>query len=90
MKKYFTILMSVLLITMLSGLSAQTIDDMDGSINRFYWTVTTQTADDYGYVPDGETGLPEHLFDGDAGTFLALVKPGKSFQGKIEAAGWTP
>ena len=48
-------------------------------INRALWTVTTETATDYGYVVDGTTGLPEHLIDDTPSTFLSLVKPGKSF-----------
>jgi len=56
-------------------------------INHANWTVTTQTGTGYDYVPDGwsaalsafTTGQPEHLFDGDAGTYLSLCKPGKSY-----------
>ena len=29
------------------------------------------------YVPDGSTGLPEHMLDGNASTYFALVKPEK-------------
>jgi len=54
-------------------------------LDRTDWTVTTQTDTEYGYVSDGwsdalgafTTGKPEHLFDGNNGTFLSLVKPGK-------------
>jgi len=52
---------------------------LPGDIDRTGWTVTTQTDTNYGYVPDGTTGLSEHLFDGNATTFLSLVKPGKSY-----------
>jgi len=48
-------------------------------LNRANWTVTTQTGTGYEYVPDGSTGLPQHLLDNDATTFLSLVKPGKSY-----------
>ncbi len=48
-------------------------------IDRRFWGVTTQTATDYGYVVDGSTGAPEHLFDDNGRTFLSLVKPGKSY-----------
>lgn len=48
-------------------------------IDRRFWNVTTQTATNYGYVVDGSTGAPEHLFDGVGTTFLSLVKPGKSY-----------
>ena len=46
---------------------------------RADWTVATETATGYGYVPDGTTGLPQHLFDDDAATFLSLVKLGKAY-----------
>ena len=52
---------------------------LPGDIDRTGWTVTTQTSKNYGYVPDGTTGLAEHIFDGSATTFLSLVKPGKSY-----------
>ena len=56
-------------------------------INNSNWTVTTQTGTGYDYVRDGwsatlgvfTTGQPEHLFDGDGGTYLSLCKPGKSY-----------
>ena len=52
---------------------------VDGSslINRAIWGVTTQTATDYGFVPDGSTGAPKDMFDGNGRTFLSLIKPGK-------------
>jgi hypothetical protein len=56
-------------------------------INRSDWTVTTQTHNDYGYMWDGGTqsspvtGLPQHMFDGQFGSFLSLVKPGGSLNG---------
>jgi len=56
-------------------------------ISHVNWTVTTQTGTGYDYVRDGwsatlgefTTGQPEHLFDGDAGTYLSLCKPGKGY-----------
>jgi hypothetical protein len=46
-------------------------------IDRAAWTVTTSV--DYNYVPDGTSGLPEHMFDNNAATFLSIVKPGKTY-----------
>ena len=43
------------------------------------WTVTTSV--DYGYCPDGSTGMPEDILDGDLATYLSLVKPGKTYGG---------
>ena len=52
-----------------------------GDIDRSNWTVTTQTDTNYGYAVDNSTGLPEHMFDGDAGSYLSLAKPGKDYGG---------
>ena len=41
------------------------------------WTV--ETSVDYGYVPDGTTGMPEDILDGDLATFLSMAKPGKTY-----------
>jgi len=54
-------------------------------LDRSGWTVTTQTDTNYGYVSDGwstslnafTTGMPEHMFDGDKGTYWSVLKPGK-------------
>ncbi|GHV30160.1 hypothetical protein FACS1894177_02270 [Bacteroidia bacterium] len=62
---------------MVTTMIAQTGTETD--IDRANWTVTTQTATDYGYVVDNATGLPEHLFDDNATTFLSLAKPGKGY-----------
>lgn len=43
------------------------------------WTVKTSV--DYGYCPDGTTGKPEDILDGELTTFLSLVKPGKTLNG---------
>ncbi|GHT00833.1 hypothetical protein AGMMS49525_00030 [Bacteroidia bacterium] len=47
--------------------------------DRTAWTVFTTTDTGYGYTIDGTTGLPEHMFDDNQGTWLALTKPGKSY-----------
>lgn len=85
MKKNLTFVFSLLLVT--TGVMAQDID-------RSNWTVTTQTATDYGYARDGwdaansvyTAGNPEQLLDGDPATYIALVKPGKSY---APTGGWT-
>lgn len=57
-------------------------------IDRTSWTVTTQTHNGYGYAWDGNTkespvtGLPEHMFDGQSGSYLSLVKPGGNAAGQ--------
>ncbi|MDR0832957.1 MAG: Ig-like domain-containing protein [Candidatus Symbiothrix sp.] len=48
-------------------------------IDRSNWTVSTTTATNYGYTIDGATGKPEDMFDGLQTTWLALTKPGKSY-----------
>lgn len=45
--------------------------------DRSNWTITTSV--DYKYVPDGTTGMPEDILDGQGNTFLSMVKAGKSF-----------
>jgi hypothetical protein len=63
----------------------------DADLDRANWTVTTQTATDYNYTADGSTGKPEHILDGDATTFLSLVKPGKSYSPvPLQSADFTP
>ncbi|MFV0537144.1 MAG: Ig-like domain-containing protein [Dysgonomonas sp.] len=60
------------------------------------WTVATQTHNSYGYMWDGGTqaapvtGLPEHLFDGQIGSYLSLVKPGGSLNGVNPPVDSTP
>lgn len=52
--------------------------------NRNGWAVETSMTYapdgvDINYVPDGTTGMPEDMFDGDAeATFFCLVKPGNT------------
>lgn len=43
------------------------------------WTVKTSV--DYGYCPDGKTGMPLDIFDDKLDTYLSLVKPGKTLNG---------
>jgi hypothetical protein len=81
--KQLTLFFLSLLLTL--TMTAQTVTQTD--IDRSNWTVTTQTATGYDYVRDGwnaaenkfTTGQPTDLFDGNAGTYLSLVKPGKSY-----------
>lgn len=49
------------------------------------WTVKTSV--DYGYCPDGKTGMPIDMFDGQLNTYLSLVKPGKTLNGCTTPAG---
>jgi hypothetical protein len=76
-----------------------TVQDLvrrEEDINRTNWTVTTQTHNGYGYMWDGGTqaapvtGLPEHLFDDQTGSYLSLVKPGGSINGVAPPAEGTP
>lgn len=65
-------------------------------LDRTGWTVTTQTHNSYGYMWDGGTqaahitGLPEHMFDGQSGSYLSLVKPGGTLNGVTPPADSTP
>jgi hypothetical protein len=70
-----------------TGLTAQVELTVIGNIlfDRANWTVTTSV--DYGYCPDGSTGLPEHMFDGLFNTYFSMVKPGKTLNGKTTPAG---
>jgi hypothetical protein len=79
---------------------ATTIVMAQTDIDRTNWTVTTQTQDaernPYGYMWDGGTkdapvtGLPEHMFDGQTGSYLSLVKPGGSYGGITPPTDFTP
>lgn len=55
----------------------------DGWFERALYTVDTSArySDGLNYIPDGSTGKPEHILDGDAGTRLALGKPEKTKPG---------
>jgi len=69
------------------NVTVQDVVQKFSDLDRTSWTVTTQTGTGYPYVPDGwlaaesrfTTGMPEHLFDGNAGTYLSLCKPGKGY-----------
>lgn len=49
--------------------------------DRSDWTVTTSQLYYNGnnYVTDGSTGKPEHILDGQQGTYLSMTKPGKTY-----------
>lgn len=55
---------------------------IDHDVDRSKWSITTL----YPYTPDGSTGLPEHMFDGNNGTFMSIGKPSG---GAANAAGQT-
>lgn len=87
----------------LFGLSlfiATTVVMAQTDLDRTNWTVTTQTkdaaGDPYGYMWDGGskdspvTGLPEHMFDGETGSYLSLVKPGGTYGGVTPPTDFTP
>ncbi|MFV0593506.1 MAG: discoidin domain-containing protein [Draconibacterium sp.] len=50
-------------------------------LERTAWTVSTSVSysDGNNYVTDGSTGKPEDLLDLDQATYLAMVKPGKTY-----------
>lgn len=58
---------------------------------RALWSVDTSIvyADGNNYTPDGTTGLPSHLIDGKNNTYLALTKPGKTYNGHTTPANHT-
>ncbi|MDR0938212.1 MAG: DUF4989 domain-containing protein [Mediterranea sp.] len=60
-----------------------------GWYDRSGWTVDTSAryATGNNYVVDGSTGKPQDILDGDASTFLSLVKPGNTYNGCTAAAG---
>jgi len=66
--------------------------EREADVDRTGWTVTTQTHSGYAYMWDGGTqaapvtGLPEHMFDGNTGSYLSLVKPGGSMNGEAPSA----
>ena len=62
--------------------------DADVPFERALWFVDTSIvyANGKNYTEDGSTGLPEHLIDGKANTYLALTKPGKSYNGNSTPA----
>lgn len=71
-----------------SGVKAQVSFTVDATITLFeraLWKVSTSItyANGDNYVKDGSTGMPEHILDGNARTYLSLVKPGKSYNGCV-------
>lgn len=54
-------------------------------LDRTSWTVDTfaKYANGQNYVTDGSTGKPEDILDGKQGTYLSLVKPGKTLNGCV-------
>ncbi len=86
MKTKLNLLFILVLLSFMVVAKAQTAEPLD----RFDWTVTTQTTGDYGYVEDGSTGMPEDMFDEDHATFLSLTKPGKSFGNGTQEEGVYP
>lgn len=59
------------------------VEDTDSKLSRQLWRigVSITYADGQNYTPDGSTGMPEHLFDGDNATYFSITKPGKSYNG---------
>lgn len=57
-------------------------------LTRLLWTVKSSL--DYGYVPDGTTGLPEHMFDNNTTTFFSVTKPGKTYNDRHTPADHIP
>ena len=50
-------------------------------LDRTKWTVSTfaKYSNGQNYVTDNNTGNPEHILDGNPGTYLSMVKPGKTY-----------
>lgn len=76
-----------------SGVSKVLSLTVDGraEFERATWTVKTSIFYEnkgVSYVIDGSTGKPEHILDGDATTFLSLVKPGKTYDNYTTPAGY--
>lgn len=70
-----------------SGIFSELSFSVDNTIKFFepaLWIPDTSirySKNGQNYVTDGNTGMPEHLFDGSTTTFLSLVKPGKTYDG---------
>lgn len=61
-----------------------TVDHTVTVFERALWTVETSalySETGLNYMKDGSTGLPEHILDGKATTYLSLLKPGKTYGG---------
>lgn len=79
------------------NVTVQDLVKREADVPRDGWTVTTQTHNDYGHMWDATTpsgaqvtGKPEHMFDGQTGSYLSLVKPGGSMSGVAPPADSTP
>jgi len=57
------------------------VEAVNKDYTRLFWGVNTGIVYSNGqnYVTDNQTGMPEHMFDGDRSTFLSLTKPGKTY-----------
>lgn len=68
---------------MKSDVSTELTINITNWFDRANWTVDTSIVYDNSektnYVPDGKTGKPEDILDGDGTTFLSFVKPGKNY-----------
>lgn len=64
------------------------VDASQTFFERALWFVDTSIvyANGKNYTTDGSTGNPEHLIDGNTGTYLALTKPGKKYNEEITPA----
>lgn len=70
-----------------SGVQAEVeliVDQAITVFERALWTVETSVFYEetgLNYMKDGSTGLPKDILDGKPGTFLSMLKPGKSMNG---------
>lgn len=64
------------------------VDASQTFFERALWFVDTSIVYSNGknYTTDGSTGKPEHLIDGNTGTYLALTKPGKKYNEEVTPA----
>lgn len=67
-----------------SNLKKEVTVDVNTDFGRSAWTISTSASYTKNgvttnYLPDGTTGLPEHMFDGSSATFFSMLKPGKSY-----------
>lgn len=64
---------------------------VDTDFGRSTWDVDTSASytkdgETFNYLPDGDTGKPEDMLDGDEDTFFNMIKPGKSYNGYSASA----
>ncbi|MFV0471566.1 MAG: discoidin domain-containing protein [Paludibacteraceae bacterium] len=57
-------------------------------LTRLLWTA--ESSVDYGYVPDGTTGMVKDMFDNNATTYFAVVKSGKTYNDNHTPASHIP